>query len=212
MSKVVLIGDAACGKTSFAVAASGECASLDAHGPIYSTEIKIKNKMQSIDFIDTSGQDENQRQRVSNYMGADLFILVFSIISPFSFDNIKSKWFPEIFRYNPNVPVLLIGTKVDLRSDEEALERLFKRKLAPISYQQGISMSREIGAMGYVECNCLDEVSLTTVIDKISDIMFPKEKETKSKSKPKIKRSVSAQQKKVVITRRKSDRANCTVM
>jgi len=43
------------------------------------------------------------------------FLLCYSISSRTSFENVKSKWWPEIRHFSANVPVVLVGTKLDLR-------------------------------------------------------------------------------------------------
>ena len=60
-----------------------------------------------------------------SYPQTDVFLVCFSIISPSSFDNVKSKWFPEVQHHAPNVPIILVGTKSDLRNDHEMVCVLF---------------------------------------------------------------------------------------
>lgn len=50
-----------------------------------------------------------------------------------SFENVKLKWLPEIRHHAPGVPFILVGTKSDLRDDEDTLEKLREKKLAPIT-------------------------------------------------------------------------------
>ena len=45
-----------------------------------------------------------------------MFLLGFSVTSQTSFQNIRSKWEPEIKHYCPNTPIVLVGLKNDLRS------------------------------------------------------------------------------------------------
>ena len=37
------------------------------------------------------------------------------IFSPDSFENVKAKWYPEVRHHCPDVPIILVGTKKDLR-------------------------------------------------------------------------------------------------
>ena len=37
----------------------------------------------------------------------------------------------------PNIPILLVGTKLDLRDDPETIHKLRERRMAPIDYQRG---------------------------------------------------------------------------
>ena len=51
--------------------------------------------------------------------------------------------------------MILVGTKLDLRDDEKTIEELKEKRLAPITYQQGLQMMEEIGAVKYLECSAL---------------------------------------------------------
>lgn len=46
------------------------------------------------------------------------------------------QWYPEVRHHCPNTPIILVGTKLDLREDRETLDRLKDKKLTPISYPQ----------------------------------------------------------------------------
>ena len=65
-----------------------------------------------------------------------VFLTFLLFVSRASFDNVRSTWLPEIRHHAPGVPFILVGTKCDLRDDEETLEKLRDMKLAPISKEQ----------------------------------------------------------------------------
>ena len=56
-----------------------------------------------------------------------------------------------------------MGTKLDLRDDKETIEKLRERRLAPITYPQGLQMQKEISAVKYFECSALTQKGLKTV-------------------------------------------------
>ncbi|KAK3520241.1 hypothetical protein QTP70_019692, partial [Hemibagrus guttatus] len=97
----------------------------------------------------------------------DVFLICFSLVSPASFENVraKDKWYPEVRHHCPNTPIILVGTKLDLRDDKDTIERLRDKKLSPITYPQGLAMAREIGAVKYLECSALTQRGLKTVFD-----------------------------------------------
>ncbi|KAG2321199.1 hypothetical protein Bca52824_014412 [Brassica carinata] len=68
---------------------------------------------------DTAGQEDYNRLRPLSYRGADVFLLAFSLISKASYENISKKWIPELRHYAPGVPIILVGTKLDLRDDKQ---------------------------------------------------------------------------------------------
>ena len=66
----------------------------------------------------------------------DVFLICFSLVNPASFENVRAKWYPEVRHHCPNVPIILVGTKLDLREDKETIEKLKEKRLAPITYPQ----------------------------------------------------------------------------
>eukprot|EP00064_Thunnus_orientalis_P015307 superscaffoldBa00002811_g15357 len=96
---------------------------------------------------------------------SDVFLICFSLVSPASFENVRAKWYPEVRHHCPNTPIILVGTKLDLRDDKDTIERLRDKKLSPITYPQGLAMAREIGAVKYLECSALTQRGLKTVFD-----------------------------------------------
>ena len=77
-----------------------------------------------------------RNSKKSNCFVKDVILLCFSIISPASFENVSAKWYPEVSHHCPNTPIILVGTKLDLREDRETIERLREKGLAPISFEQ----------------------------------------------------------------------------
>lgn len=63
--------------------------------------------------IDTGGGRRFDHIRPLAYMDADVFLVCFDLGNRESFLNVTSRWLPEINKYEPNVPVLLVGTKFD---------------------------------------------------------------------------------------------------
>ncbi|XP_021128481.1 ras-related C3 botulinum toxin substrate 1 isoform X3 [Anas acuta] len=96
---------------------------------------------------------------------ADVFLICFSLVSPASFENVRAKWYPEVRHHCPNTPIILVGTKLDLRDDKDTIEKLKEKKLTPITYPQGLAMAKEIGAVKYLECSALTQRGLKTVFD-----------------------------------------------
>lgn len=46
-------------------------------------------------------------------------------------ENIPEKWTPEVKHFCPNVPIILVGNKKDLRNDEHTRRELAKMKQVP---------------------------------------------------------------------------------
>jgi len=49
----------------------------------------------------------------------DVFLVCFSLTDKESFKNALNKWIPELYQ-NANAPIILVGTKSDLKKEYEA--------------------------------------------------------------------------------------------
>jgi GTPase SAR1 family protein len=78
---------------------------------------------------------------------------------------VKTKWVPEVRHHCPEVPILLVGTKMDLRSNKDTLKKLEDQRLAPVRTDQGNAAAKEIGAIEYLECSALEQKGLKDVFD-----------------------------------------------
>jgi Ras-related C3 botulinum toxin substrate 1 len=131
----------------------------------YTASVMVDGRPISLGLWDTAGQEDYDRLRPLSYPQTDVFLICFSIVSPPSFDNVKAKWYPEIEHHAPNVPIILVGTKLDLRDDKAAADQLRARKMEPVSYEQALSVAKEIKAHKYLECSALTQRNLKSVFD-----------------------------------------------
>lgn len=69
-----------------------------------------------------------------------------------AFDALSPQWFPEVAHFCEGTPLILVGTKIDLRRDEQTRRMLGAQGQAPVSTEQGQSVAKEIGAR-YIECS-----------------------------------------------------------
>jgi len=162
------VGDGAVGKTALLVSWTTN-AFPTAYEPTvfdnYSANIMVDGKPISIGLWDTAGQEDYDRLRPLSYSGTDIFLLCFSLVSQSSFHNVKGRWAPELRLHEPNTPIVLIGTKVDLRSDLDVLQMLMERSAKPISTEEGNELAAEIGAVGYFETSALTQSGLKALFD-----------------------------------------------
>ncbi|XP_051570489.1 ras-related C3 botulinum toxin substrate 1-like isoform X2 [Myxocyprinus asiaticus] len=131
----------------------------------YSADVMVDGKPVNLGLWDSAGQEEFDRLRPLAYPETDVFLICFSFVTPASFENICAKWYPEVRQHCPNTPIILVGTKLDLRDDKDTIEKLKEKKLTPITYPQGLAMAKEIGAVKYLECSALTQCGLKTVSD-----------------------------------------------
>ena len=80
----------------------------------------------SLGLWDTAGQEDYDRLRPLSYPQTDVFLICFSVVSPSSFENVTSKWCPEIKHHCADAPILLIGNIYILTLK---IEKIKERKL-----------------------------------------------------------------------------------
>lgn len=84
------------------------------------------------------------------------------------------------------MPFILVGTKEDLRFNEDVAARLRAEGKAPLTYQDGLRLADELRAAKYLECSALTQKGLKTVFDEaIKTALEAKEKPNKNKKSKK---------------------------
>lgn len=134
---------------------AGQVRSVSCPPPPPPTKIPLLTHILSA--VPAPSQEDYDRLRPLSYPQTDVFLVCFSVTSPASFENVKEKWFPEVHHHCPGVPCLIVGTQVDLRDDPAVLEKLARQKQRPVPAEAGERLSRELGAVKYVECSALTQ-------------------------------------------------------
>ncbi|KAF8378317.1 hypothetical protein HHK36_029656 [Tetracentron sinense] len=117
----------------------------------FSANVVVEGTTVNLGLWDTAGQEDYNRLRPLSYRGADVFVLAFSLVSRASYENVLKKWIPELQHFAPGVPVVLAGTKLDLREDKHYLAD--HPGLVPVTTAQGEELRKLIGAAYYTECS-----------------------------------------------------------
>ncbi|KAJ4897394.1 Rac-like GTP-binding protein ARAC10 [Raphanus sativus] len=151
----------------------------------FSANVVVEGTTVNLGLWDTAGQEDYNRLRPLSYRGADVFVLSFSLISRASYENIfKSQWIPELQHFAPGVPLVLVGTKLDLREDKHYLAD--HPGLSPVTTAQGEELRKLIGATYYIECSSKTQQNVIAVFDSaIKEVIKPvvKQKEKTNKKK-----------------------------
>jgi len=166
--KFVVVGDGGVGKTCLLIAYTSDKFPVEYVPTVfdnYKASILVDNKPITIGIWDTAGQEDYDRLRPLSYPGTDVFLLCFNVVSPTSFNNVKTKWWPEVRHYCPEAKLIVVGTKIDLREDDTVIQRLKSKGMTALSSQQGEKIARDVGAIKYMECSALTQKGLKEVFD-----------------------------------------------
>jgi len=131
----------------------------------YSASVLIDGYVVNVGLADTAGQEDYDHLRPLSYSQADVFLMLFSINSRQSFENVVSKWAPEIRRHAPKVPVLLVGSKLDLRVSAADGGSGSKSCSSSdfVSQEEAFQVVEELSYKSYFECSALTGENLKTV-------------------------------------------------
>jgi Ras-related C3 botulinum toxin substrate 1 len=146
--KLTVVGDGAVGKTCLLITYDRNYFPEDALPTVfdaYSTTVDIDDNIVSLSVWDTAGQDEYNRLRPFSYPGTDVFLIVFDVSSRTSFNHVETKWIPELKQYVPNVPIILVGAKIDRR----------ECPMDCVTYDEGVNLANRIQAVAYYEVSSM---------------------------------------------------------
>ena len=174
--KIVVIGDGGIGKTSLLVTYSTD-AFPTKHVPTvfdnYEDDVTVDGHIIKMELWDTAGQEEYDRLRPICYKNCDAFVVCFSIKDPSSLEHIKSKWIPEIHKFQSGVPWILVGTKADLRDSASASTHEYVQ--TDVAKKLGV----ELGAEQFLECSAKTQAGLKDVMINAAKVAKAQRKSSK---------------------------------
>eukprot|EP01100_Stratorugosa_tubuloviscum_P005690 TRINITY_DN252_c1_g3_i14.p1 TRINITY_DN252_c1_g3~~TRINITY_DN252_c1_g3_i14.p1 ORF type:complete len:193 (-),score=88.83 TRINITY_DN252_c1_g3_i14:91-669(-) len=183
--KCVVVGDGAIGKTCLLISYTTNAFPGEYIPTVfdnYSANVMVDGKPVNLGLWDTAGQEDYDRLRPLSYPQTDVFLAGFSVVSPASFEKVQSLWIPEVHQYCPTIPIVLVGTKTDLRDDQQTLDRLEEKKQIPISYEEGLELANDFNTK-YLECSSLLGKGVKQVFDEaMRSVIFPTINQKQKKS------------------------------
>ncbi|KAL9652291.1 hypothetical protein ABK040_011950 [Willaertia magna] len=116
----------------------------------YNANMIVDDECISLGLWDTTGSDMYDRLRPLSYPNTDLFILVFAVDDLGSFNDVKTKWIPEVKCYCENAKIVILGTKSDSANRQ-------------VKKEDGMELIKESNALAYLECSAKS-------IDSVQDV------------------------------------------
>ncbi|KAM9983542.1 hypothetical protein ACTFIY_000279 [Dictyostelium cf. discoideum] len=129
----------------------------------YRKQCLVDDQVYMLDILDTAGQDELTAMRDQWIRSCEGFILVFSVTSRSSFDQIQ--FFREqIIRVldSDDVPIMMIGNKIDLDDERQ------------VTFQEGKDLARCLG-MSFMEVSAKNRTNVEEVFNETVRIVKRKE-------------------------------------
>ncbi len=140
----------------------------------YSENMEVNGQFVRMNLWDTAGQEDYDRLRPLSYPQTDVFLVCFSVDSQTSFDHVHYKWVPEVSHHCPDSPIILVGTKSDLRQDPSFLAEVEEGNKSLISRIKALELAKEVNATKYMECSAKTQEGLNDVFVKAAEVVaFP---------------------------------------
>lgn len=155
----MVVGDGGVGKTALLLAYALGYAPVDYVPTVFdnfSKRVVVDGRLVDLALWDTAGMEDYDRLRPLSYPETQVFLLCFSLDNRDSLENCRQKWMPELRHFLPDVPVILVGNKFDVRVESSSLHSV-------IPWQDGHRMAREMGCVAYYETSAITQASLQLV-------------------------------------------------
>lgn len=149
----VVLGEGAVGKSALTIQ-NVKGVFVDEYDPTiedsYSKQIGVDGKVYQLDVLDTAGQEEYSAMREAYMADGEGFVVVYAINNRDSFEEVPNfvSLLERVKDENArDIPIVLVGNKVDLEEDRE------------VSRDEGAQYARMIGAP-FIECSAFTRVNV----------------------------------------------------
>ena len=171
--KIIIVGDQGVGKSCLAIKASRNYFE-DFYSPTVGFEfvsfnVRVQEKIIKLQIWDTCGQEVYRSLISSFFRSASLAIVVYSIDTEDSFNNIE-KWLNDIkTQSNPDIKIFLIGNKADLED---------KRRLTK---EQGEQLCRDHKLAYFMETSAKTGFNVQNVFIQVAKELYLQHEEIKNR-------------------------------
>eukprot|EP01087_Luapelamoeba_hula_P009618 TRINITY_DN2501_c1_g1_i1.p1 TRINITY_DN2501_c1_g1~~TRINITY_DN2501_c1_g1_i1.p1 ORF type:complete len:585 (-),score=130.54 TRINITY_DN2501_c1_g1_i1:59-1609(-) len=140
------------------------------------TQVALKDgALVELRLWDSTGEEEYDSLRKLTYAQTDVVLFLFSVVVPWTFDNIRKKWQPEVEALLPDCLCFLVGCEIDL---------IPKYPNNHVSREQAEDMARELGFVEYFECSTFRNAGVSALFTKVASLLASRgSKQPKDKKK-----------------------------
>ncbi|KAG9081157.1 hypothetical protein FRC06_005783, partial [Ceratobasidium sp. 370] len=166
---VRFIGANACGKTSVIKTHVGGKSFVTlplvdvAEGlDLYHHAVVIPPHNVRLRIRDTANRENSDGPHINSYSqtNTDIVVIMFNIGDPQGIDDLGETFIPEVNRFFPEAPKLLVGCQLDCRASPNSQ--------GSISHRTGVSAAKLMGAWGYAECSARSGAGVADLFDAIA--------------------------------------------
>lgn len=119
----------------------------------YSTNLSLNGDSFEMNITDIAGEHED----LFSLEAPDIYIVCFSLVDKDSLDSVEEFWIPEIQSLDQSVPIVLVGTQLDMRKPFDSRH---------ITSEQGQKVAKRLGADYYVECSAKENSGIRETFQK----------------------------------------------
>lgn len=158
--KVALVGDGNVGKTSICFRLVKDTFDTIYVPTVFETNpysMSLHGTEYNLLIFDTAGQEtyDSIRKTMVYTLDIDVFVACYSIDDEQSYKNVKDNWNEELKQNAAGKPVILVGTKRDLRKTGDTSKMM--------SQCDGMDLKHDINAKQFFECSAKDPGEKTSV-------------------------------------------------
>ena len=161
--KIMVLGDSSVGKTTLAnryVTGVFTDVKITVGVNFYVKRLKLDKKKIRLQLWDMGGEKRFRFLLPTYSLGSSGALYVYDITRETTLDNIHD-WIKIIKEHNGNIPIMLVGNKVDLEEENRAVSR-----------ERGIEIAKKLGCIGFVEISAKTGVNVDAAFETISNLML----------------------------------------
>ncbi|MFX0105529.1 MAG: Rab family GTPase [Candidatus Hodarchaeota archaeon] len=160
--KILLLGDASVGKTSFTKRYCynifNPSERLTIGVDFHVKTILLNEKRIKLQLWDVGGEERFRFLLPTYCLGANAAFLLYDITRPSTLDNI-SEWITIVRQKGGPIPIMLVGAKLDLEKSQRQVQRDY-----------GIQIAEKNGMASFVEISSKDNLNVDNAFKVLTDI------------------------------------------